>query len=294
MQVFTGFLDTTPYISAYPGVVELTASCTLKRLLYTYFDPGLPFVHTWLEEKGWQTNTQTGLTQLGGEKSVEDESLRLNDASIGKLLFDVLNEIGGWDPESIFIEGLPEGIISLVAAMVTDRETTSEEAFKDIKLLLKEMIGTATLSGYAVNEDGGSVTSGVGKGEWVKVGATTDDYSGGDVSCGNEAKNNGFSYAELGVAGTNKKLKLARNGGFLADLFDIKGEVTDGTPTGLKCRFKLEIRDPKKPSKTWFITKVDNGSGQAGDAHYKIDLEPGITKALKFSGKGDVEIRRAD
>jgi hypothetical protein len=49
VRVFTGFLDRTPYLQLYPGVIQLKASCTLKRLLYTYFDPALPYTQTFLK-----------------------------------------------------------------------------------------------------------------------------------------------------------------------------------------------------------------------------------------------------
>src|SRR5438270_11458553 len=39
VQVFTGYLDDTPYYQMYPGTVTLSATCTLKRLVYSYFDP---------------------------------------------------------------------------------------------------------------------------------------------------------------------------------------------------------------------------------------------------------------
>ena len=50
VQVFTGYLDETPYYQMYPGTITLTATCTLKRLIYSYFDPSLPSVNTWLTE----------------------------------------------------------------------------------------------------------------------------------------------------------------------------------------------------------------------------------------------------
>src|SRR4051812_16146496 len=41
IQVFTGYLDSVPYYQMYPGNCQITASCTLKRLSYTWFDPGV-------------------------------------------------------------------------------------------------------------------------------------------------------------------------------------------------------------------------------------------------------------
>lgn len=53
VRVFTGFLDQTPYLQLYPGTITLRASCTLKRLLHTYFDPALPYTMSFLTHYGW-------------------------------------------------------------------------------------------------------------------------------------------------------------------------------------------------------------------------------------------------
>lgn len=41
IQVFSGYLDSVPFLDLYPTTAVVQASCTLKRLLYTYWDPGL-------------------------------------------------------------------------------------------------------------------------------------------------------------------------------------------------------------------------------------------------------------
>lgn len=53
IQVFTGYLDRTPYYQLYPGTCTLTASCTLKRLLHTYFDAALPYTFEFMAKYGW-------------------------------------------------------------------------------------------------------------------------------------------------------------------------------------------------------------------------------------------------
>lgn len=42
MPVFTGYLNSVPYFSAWSREIELTASCTLKRLQHFYWDPYAP------------------------------------------------------------------------------------------------------------------------------------------------------------------------------------------------------------------------------------------------------------
>jgi len=68
VQVFTGFLDETPYYQMFPGTITIKASCTLKRLLYTFFDPALPFFISFMKQFGWtiyEDGTVVNLPALG-------------------------------------------------------------------------------------------------------------------------------------------------------------------------------------------------------------------------------------
>ena len=58
IQVFTGYCDTTPYVQLFPGTCRIQASCTLKRLLYTYWDPGLPFTKEFMRNYGWNLSNE--------------------------------------------------------------------------------------------------------------------------------------------------------------------------------------------------------------------------------------------
>lgn len=68
VRVFTGYLDKTPYYQLYPGTIRLEASCTLKRLLYRFFDIALPYTLSFLAEHGWvNANGQGRLLTPNGE-----------------------------------------------------------------------------------------------------------------------------------------------------------------------------------------------------------------------------------
>lgn len=53
VQVFTGFLDKSPYYQMRPGPITLEASCTLKKLLYTWYQLAQPYTLSLLEHFGW-------------------------------------------------------------------------------------------------------------------------------------------------------------------------------------------------------------------------------------------------
>lgn len=148
VQVFTGYCDTTPYVQLFPGTARLTASCTLKRLLYTYWDPGLPFVIDYLATKGWASQNG-GLSNLNEEASIK---ANLTDSSIGKLLFDILKDVGNWNPNDIYIQSLPSSQINaIVEGLYTEVTGEAKASFAQMSEFLKKTIDTKTVT----SSDGG-------------------------------------------------------------------------------------------------------------------------------------------
>jgi len=168
IQVFTGYCDTTPYVQLFPGTARISASCTLKRLNFTFWDPALSFVADFLTEYGWIVNKQTGQSQNQSQataaEQTEDEpiaSVKLNDSSIAKLLYATLSEIGGWDDKNIFIQPLPKNLASIVAKLFDEFSQDNKDANKEIGKLIKDIIGagqfgsgiTGTINANVENAD---------------------------------------------------------------------------------------------------------------------------------------------
>lgn len=143
IQVFTGFVDKSPYLQLHPEECILEASCTLKRLQHTFFDPGLPFFHNFLAEHGWEANERFGI--INQEAAAERRNNEIKDPGFGALLYAVLREIGGWDDTTIWIEELPEGIVDHVTELFNEFKDDSVQALEDFTNLLKRILGT---SGY--------------------------------------------------------------------------------------------------------------------------------------------------
>lgn len=72
VQVFTGYLDTTPYLQLFPGTVTLQASCTLKRLLYNHFQMAQAYTLAFFEHFGWKP-TANGALAPGQGFALESE-----------------------------------------------------------------------------------------------------------------------------------------------------------------------------------------------------------------------------
>lgn len=155
VRVFTGYLDTTPYYQLYPGTITLQASCTLKRLLYSYFDPSLPYVIAFFEKYGWINtgqgsiisqqafNSKNAATQAdvnAGKQPFTD----LQDGSLAKLLWAILFDIGEWRDSNIYIENLPtgaNGIAARMAQLMKSIQKGEEAAASDFTLFLNKVVG---------------------------------------------------------------------------------------------------------------------------------------------------------
>lgn len=144
VQIFTGYLDRTPYLQLYPGTCTLAASCTLKRLLYTYWDPGLAHTQGFLKKYGWLPDISTGQVSSPHSKVQETEKNsdgKFTDGSVGNLMYAVLNEIGEWEEKDIHIEKFPDDAGKIVEGLVTNIAGNVDDAQKQFKKLMEDMVG---------------------------------------------------------------------------------------------------------------------------------------------------------
>lgn len=170
VQVFTGFLDTTPYVQLFPGTVTLKASCTLKKLLYTYYDPGLPFFNEFLAQYGWENVTGFGAVNPKDESAKAKAKGEVNETALGEVLYGVLTEIGGWPDKAIYIEKIPSDLMELVSRLFEETGTVkeAEEGNKQIKHTLHKIIGTASLGSGVLGPPSVSPIVGTSSGEAPK------------------------------------------------------------------------------------------------------------------------------
>lgn len=93
-QVFSGYMDTIPWMQAYPGTVDFAATCTIKRLLHTWWNPGLP-------------QSLTLFNQI-------DFAQGSSDSGIGQVLQNILTQVGGWSPADIHIQNFPQEFLTFL------------------------------------------------------------------------------------------------------------------------------------------------------------------------------------
>lgn len=166
MQVFTGYLDTTPYLQLFPGTCSLKASCTLKRLQYTYWDPGIQFTREFLTKYNWLPNPQTGTinnpSALKSDKNKDGAGpgtpAELTDGGIATLLYAVMHDIGKWDNGELVIESMPKSVMQSAQDIFNNLATDDEALQKEVESFLSDLIGQYSSGGGGMTSGGGSVT----------------------------------------------------------------------------------------------------------------------------------------
>lgn len=125
IQVFSGYLDTVPYTQLYPGEINFKATCTLKRLMHTWFNPALPQSINLLD----QSTTPEAMLQGDGNGS--------GDTGMGSLLRRVLMQIGGWLPQDIHIQNFPENFFKFMEFQIQlEQQQDAPSVYKLKQMLL--------------------------------------------------------------------------------------------------------------------------------------------------------------
>lgn len=100
VQVFSGYLNSAPFIDLYPTTATITASCSLKRLQHTWFNTGLQSTQDLLNQNNYIANG----------KWADPNS---TDYGIGKMLVEVLAQVANWDRSEIHIGNFPSQFLAL-------------------------------------------------------------------------------------------------------------------------------------------------------------------------------------
>lgn len=145
IQVFTGYLDSVPYYQAYPGNCTLQATCTLKKIAVTWFDPGLTFYQNIVNDLGWAINPNTGDAEptLPSQRKVtgSDPTKAINDGGFAQLLYEFMVQICNWNPGNVYISNLPPTLPRKAAELYRKISTATEEDLTALENDLRQIMG---------------------------------------------------------------------------------------------------------------------------------------------------------
>lgn len=123
IQVFSGYLDSVPLLHIKPGVCTLRATCTIKRIMHTWWDPGLADSQALLQSQ-WQI-------------SQENNDGGFTDSGLGGLLARVLMEVGGWDRKNLHIQEIPPSFVEFLTSNIgrmSEQNKKATDAFRRLIL----------------------------------------------------------------------------------------------------------------------------------------------------------------
>ena len=121
VQVFTGYLDEVPFSQMYPGVVTLKATCTIKRLMHTWWNPALPASNALFD----QSLLARGI-----------DGVPVADSGLGKLLARILHEVGKWDAQDMLIQEFPMQFMTFLEQQYGQIESKNKEMVMNFRRML--------------------------------------------------------------------------------------------------------------------------------------------------------------
>ena len=194
-QVFSGYLDTVPYRELYGGAAEFKATCTLKRLMHTWWNPGLP-----ASMKIMDQFSQDGIVAGDGQASV--------DSGLGSLLRELLIRVGGWRLDNVHIENFPMNFWTFMQQQIVSNQAANQAQVDKFKhMLLGADINSVAPGRYAgyIGAAGPPGPPGAGEAFYIaqivaacdalSLGPTTQDLSNAqaiEVAAATGAKGNGL------------------------------------------------------------------------------------------------------
>ena len=135
LRTFTGLLNSVPLLSAWPAVVNLSSSCSLKRLQYWYWDANL------------ETTQQMIAQAMAGGAT--------GDGGIVKTIITILDKVVGWPASKIHIGAIPPNWFDIAKQIAQQVATMAGES----DALAKELGVALVAHGVVAGQTGTSGTS---------------------------------------------------------------------------------------------------------------------------------------
>ena len=135
LRCLTGYLNAVPLVTAWPTTVQITASCSLKRLQYWFWDPGLP-------------SSQNMVAQAMAGAANPD------DGGVSAAVLAILQNVVGWPASKVHIAGIPQGWLTWAYKIAKAVESSTAEA----DALAQQFYATLGAGGTVGGTTGGGIT----------------------------------------------------------------------------------------------------------------------------------------
>lgn len=166
VRVLTGYLTEVPLLTAWPRNVSITASCSLKRLQYSYWDPESAYTQQMIMD-ALGASTGSGQNTDGGMTNV---------------VLSVLEKVIGWPSSKVHIAKIPDDWFNVARKIAASVEKGAEESDALAKKFFSTLGGMGTVTGGGA---GGVSTGNAGNAAGV-LGSSVGEF--GETGCRNAEK----------------------------------------------------------------------------------------------------------
>lgn len=131
LQVFSGYITEAPWETVVPGDVTISAECTIKRLMHTYWDP-------------YAEQSRDFFPML------LNREWKAEDGGAAASIFLLMTIVAGWDKDKIQIQKIPKEWVSQAAEVLTNarNEFLGSNDFQTILSALKKLVDADGWAGY--------------------------------------------------------------------------------------------------------------------------------------------------
>lgn len=170
VRVFTGYLNSVPLRTAWPRDVPLSASCSLKRLQYYYWDPyAVDSIYLMRQQISGATDTSTGAAQ-GGATS--------------RMIIALLRDVVGWPAANIHLGSIPDDWFVIAARAGKRLKGWSDEAIENFDDYIESIGGAAVINGTPIERIQHSLESSGGGGQGLGLTQGFGDGAGDAIAGG--------------------------------------------------------------------------------------------------------------
>lgn len=151
---FSGYVDEAPYFQLYPGTVQVRASCPIKLLQMTYFDPGLQSVHSFFQSLGWNYDPSTGALYDDPGSGGANQTFGDLDVhhGVGKVLVEAMHTIGGWDRNAIVVDDIPDTFLASIANAFKASLASEQASEQEVQVLLQKLFNVVTVTNSSTGQ----------------------------------------------------------------------------------------------------------------------------------------------
>jgi cell wall-associated NlpC family hydrolase len=248
--VFSGYLDTVPFLQPVPGPATITASCTLKLLEFTYFDPALPRVQAMMAKFVGAGDKFAATPQAGGQpfmffdmenaNGIVNNDKNVSEVGFGRMLHFLVSVVGNWDAKKVHILDIPDGWIETSVALFEQIQKNEAETASNVKEIVKKLLTSSVKT----------VTTATGADSSNTTSASYDGSGGVIIQASDE---------ELATTINNRIQANPRKGGQASPMRGMGNIfVEEGRKTKIDPRFLAAIAD----FESWFgcSTYASDGS----------------------------------